>query len=127
MDRTPALTVVKLVHTAIWLVVESAIAYLLYSGVRRRSGRGAAIAGGVVAAETLVFVGNGFRCPLTDLAESMGSAHGSVTDLYLPRRLARSLPAIHVPLLTLAVVLHWRAIRRVSSAMRRYRRLQLPS
>jgi hypothetical protein len=47
-------------------------------------------------------VANGFRCPLTDLAESFGAAHGSVTDLYLPPWFARNMPAIHVPLLLLA-------------------------
>ncbi len=108
MDRNLSLRLVKIVHTSIWLAVESAMAYLVYSGARRRSDRTAAVAGAIVAAETLVFLGNGNRCPLTDLAESLGSEHGSVTDIYLPGWLARNLPAIHVPLVALAVGLHLR-------------------
>lgn len=108
MNSGLSLRLVKAIHTAIWLAVESAMVYLLYSGARRRSDRRAALAAAVVAAETIVFLGNGGRCPLTDLAESLGSEHGSVTDIYLPGWLARSLPVIHVPLVALAIILHGR-------------------
>jgi hypothetical protein len=65
----------------------------------------------VVSGETLVFVGNGFRCPLTEVAESLRVERGSVTDTYLPRWFAHNLPAIHVPLIALAVYLHVRNLR----------------
>jgi hypothetical protein len=35
-----------------------------------------------------------------------------VTDIYLPAWFARNLPAIHVPIILLAVVLHHRNMRR---------------
>jgi hypothetical protein len=53
---------------------------------------------------------NGFRCPLTRLAEAAGAASGSVTDIYLPTWFARNLPAIHVPLLVLIGWLHGRTL-----------------
>ena len=96
------------VHTAAWLAIESSVGYLLWAGVTRRSDRRSAIAAAVVAGECLVFAGNGFRCPLTGLAEAAGAEHGSVTDIYLPRWFARNLPAIHVPLLILVAWLHRR-------------------
>ena len=34
------------------------------------------------------------------------------TYIYLPKWFARNLPAIHVPLIVLAVALHWRNLRR---------------
>jgi len=37
-----------------------------------------------------------------------GDSSGSVTDIYLPRWFASRLPAIHVPLILAAVLLHWR-------------------
>ncbi len=82
--------------------------YVLYTGFKGQSDRRTAIAAGVVAAEAVVFAGNGFRCPLTDVADHLGAEHASVTDLYLPRWLARYLPAIHVPLILLAAFLHGR-------------------
>lgn len=106
-----ALATIRAVHTAAWFSIESCMLYLLYSGFQGRSDRRAAIAAGVVAAETLVFAANGFRCPLTDVAELLGAEQASVTDIYLPRWFAHNLPAIHVPLILLAAFLHGRNIR----------------
>ena len=85
--------------------------YVLYAGFARRSDRRAAIAAAVVASESAIFAANNFRCPLTDLAESIGTGRGSVTDIYLPAWFARNLPALHVPLIVLAVLLHARNLR----------------
>ena len=86
--------------------------YVLYAGLARRSDRRAAIAAAVVAGESLIFVGNRCRCPLTQVAEQLGAEKGSVTDIYLPGWFARNLPAIHVPFIVLAVSLHARNLRR---------------
>jgi hypothetical protein len=100
------------VHTLAWFSIESCMVYVLWAGFRRCSDRRAAIAAGVVAGETLIFAANGFRCPLTDVAERVGAEHGSVTDIFLPRWFAHNLPAIHVPLIALAGYLHARTLRR---------------
>jgi hypothetical protein len=89
-----------------WFSIESCMLYVLYAGLRGRPDRRAAVAAAVVAGESVIFAANGFRCPLTDLAEQLGAERGSVTDIYLPRWFAHNLPAIHVPLLLLAVLLH---------------------
>jgi uncharacterized protein YndB with AHSA1/START domain len=109
--RRATLAAVKLVHTLAWFSIESCMAYVLWAGSRRQSDRRAAIAAGVVATETLIFAANGFRCPLTQVAERVGAEHGSITDIYLPRWLADNLPAIHVPLILLAGYLHGRNLR----------------
>lgn len=95
-----------------WFSIESCMVYLLYAGFAKRSDRRAALAAAVVGGESLIFAANGFRCPLTDVAESLGADDGSVTDIFLPRWFARSLPAIHVPLILLVVYLHGRNLRR---------------
>jgi hypothetical protein len=88
------------------------VVYVLYAGLANRTDRRAAIAAAVIAAESVVFAANGFRCPFTVVTESLGAEHGSVTDMYLPAGFARNLPAIHVPVLALALVLHGRNLRR---------------
>lgn len=108
----PALLAITAAHTLVWFSIESCMVYVLYAGLANRTDRRAAIAAAVIAAESLVFAANGFRCPLTDVAESLGAEHGSVTDIYLPAWFARNLPAIHVPLLALALFLHGRNLRR---------------
>jgi hypothetical protein len=110
--RDAAIRSIKAVHTLAWFSIESCVFYLLYAGFTGRSGRRAAVAAGVVAAESLVFAASGFRCPLTVIADRLGADHGSVTDIYLPDWLAHHLPAIHVPLLLLVGYLHARNIHR---------------
>ena len=111
-----ALRTLKAVHTVVWLSVESCMVYLLYSGAAGRSDRRAVAAAAVVAGESLIFLGNGARCPLTDLAVPLGGGPASVTDIYLPKWLAHNLPAIHAPLIIAAVWLHARNLRRGRAA-----------
>jgi hypothetical protein len=88
------------------------VLYALYAGLVGRTDKRVGIAGAIVAGETLVFAGNGFRCPLTGLAERYGAQRGSVTDIYLPKWFAHNMPAIHTPLLVLMTYLHARNLRR---------------
>jgi Polyketide cyclase / dehydrase and lipid transport len=106
-----ALRAVKAIHTLAWFSIEGCMVYVLYARFAGRSDRRAGIAAGVVAAESLIFAGNGFRCPLTQIAERLGAERGSVTDIYLPGWFARNLPAIHVPLIGLAGFLYARNLR----------------
>jgi len=107
-----ALVAVKAVHTLAWFSIEACMVDVLVAGLAGRSDRRAALAGAVVAGECAVFAANGFRCPLTGVAERLGAERGSVTDIYLPAGFARNLPAIHVPLVAAAVLLHVRNLRR---------------
>jgi hypothetical protein len=107
---------IKAFHTLAWGSIESCVLYVLYAGLRGRTDRRVGLAGGIVAAEVLVFAGNGFRCPLTELAERYGAPSGSVTDIYLPKWFAHNMPAIHTPLLVLMTYLHARNLRRSRQA-----------
>ncbi|MCB5274380.1 hypothetical protein BJG92_01913 [Arthrobacter sp. SO5] len=117
--RASLLRAVKAFHTFAWFTIEACMAYVLYAGVRGRTDRTVGLAAGVVTAETLVFAANGFHCPLTAVAKDLGDKTGSVTDIYLPQWLASNLPAIHVPLILAAVLLHWRNYRAAGGTARR--------
>lgn len=101
----------RAIHTLAWFSIESCMAYLLYAGFAKRSDQSAAVAAAVVGGESLIFAANGFHCPLTQLAETFGAEGGSVTDIYLPGWFAHYLPAIHAPLIVLALFLHERNLR----------------
>src|SRR5512132_4000359 len=90
--RRLGLVAVKTVHTIAFFSIGSCLGYLAYSGLMRRSDRRAVIAGAVVTGEALVYAGNGFRCPLTDL----------------PRWLESHLPQITGPIFVGALALHAR-------------------
>ncbi len=85
--------------------------YVLYAGFTGRSDRRTGAAAGVVAGESLIFLANECRCPLTQVAERLGAERGSVSDIYLPRWFAHSLPGLHVPVIVLAAYLHVRNLR----------------
>ena len=68
-------------HTAAWASIEGCVDYLLWSSVRGRGDRPAAAAATVVVTECLIFAADGFRCPMTGLAERAGAANGSATDI----------------------------------------------
>lgn len=104
---------IKAFHTLAWACIESCVLYVLYAGLRGRTDRRVAIAGSIVVGEVLVFAANGFRCPLTEIAERYGAERGSVTDVYLPKWFAHNMPAIHTPLLALMAYLHVRNLRRL--------------
>lgn len=110
--RPGAVAAIKTVHTLAWASIESCVLYVLQAGLAGRTDKRVGIATAVVVGESLVFAANGFRCPLTELAERCGAERGSVTDIYLPKRFAENIPAIHAPLLILMAYLHARNLRR---------------
>jgi hypothetical protein len=106
--RAAVLFAIKAFHSLAFFVIQSAILYLLYAGIRGRSDRRAAQAAGIATAESLIYAANGFRCPLTGLAERLGAERGSVTDIFLPGWLARNVANIYTPLFALGLLLHAR-------------------
>lgn len=111
-SKPAALVAVKAIHTLAFFSIGSCLAYLFYSGVRRRSDRRAAIAAAVVTGEALIYAGNRMRCPLTGLAERLGADTGSVSDIYLPRWVVSHLAEVTAPIFAEAVVLHAKNISR---------------
>lgn len=110
--RPDAVAAIKTVHTLAWASIEACVLYVLHAGFAGRTDKRVGIAAVVVVGESLVFAANGFRCPLTELAERYGAERGSVTDIYLPKWFAQNIPAIHAPLLVLITYLHARNLRR---------------
>jgi hypothetical protein len=110
--HTVAIAVIKSIHTAVFLAVLGAIAWLVASGALGRRDRSVGLAATAVVLETAVFVGNGMVCPLTPLAERLGARRGAVTDIFLPMRVAETIPIWSGALVALAGLLHLRALAR---------------
>lgn len=107
-----ALTAIKAIHTAIFGSIAGALALTLLDGLRGRPTRRTVITGGIVLAETALYVSNNQVCPLTPLAEELGAESGSVVDLYLPAAFARHIPLVAGTAFALAVALNLRTLRR---------------
>jgi hypothetical protein len=112
LPRSPAgVVLVKTVHTVVFLVELASILWLVVSGLLGRRDRTVAVAAGLVSMEAAVFVANKGVCPLTPLTERLGAESGSVSDIFLPGRVARTIPIWSTTLIALAVLFHVRALR----------------
>lgn len=109
------LAVIKAFHSAVFLVMLAAIGWLLATGVSGRRDRSVAVAAGLVAIESGVFIANRGVCPLTPLAERYGARRGGVSDIFLPDAIARTIPIWSTTLIAISVLLHARR-----AACRRY-------
>jgi hypothetical protein len=110
MPSRSALTVIQAVHSAVFLVELASILWLVASGLLNRRDRSVAIAAGLVGAEGAVWLANDHVCPLTPLAERHGAARGSVSDIWLPDVIARTIPRWSIPLVALGAALHLRGV-----------------
>ena len=89
MIKSSALFWIRLLHTTIYLIMVAAIALMLVAGITGYQGLWLWISIGLVAAEGLVFFGNGMRCPLTSLAVRHGATKGHAFDTFLPEKWTR--------------------------------------
>lgn len=105
MSDSQRLALVRTVHTAIYLVMVASIAVLLYAGATGHVGAWLWGALALLAAESVVFVGNGRRCPLTSLAVRYGAETGHVLDAFLPERVTRYTFRFFGSLMALGLVL----------------------
>jgi hypothetical protein len=107
-QRAYAVFAIKAFHSLAFFVIQSSIIYLLFKGLRHQSDQAAAVAAAIAVGESAIYAGNGFRCPLTALAEDLGDSHGQVTDIFLPKWLADNIARIYTPMLVVAIYLHGR-------------------
>lgn len=90
MSNTQKLALVRLVHTAIYILMAASTFVLLYAGLSGRSGTWLYVALVLLVIEVVVFFGNGMRCPLTAIAVRYGADTGGVLDTFLPERITRN-------------------------------------
>lgn len=85
---------IKFVHTLIFVFFSACIGIVIFSSASGLIGWLTWTAFVLVLIEAAVFLGNGYRCPLTNYAEKLGAASGSVADIFLPPWFAKRLPMI---------------------------------
>lgn len=89
MSDRQRLALIRIIHTAIYLVMAGATFVPIYAGVTGAQGVWLWGALTLLAVETVVYLGNGMRCPLTALAVRYGAENGYVFDTFLPERATR--------------------------------------
>jgi hypothetical protein len=92
-----AVGAVKTIHTLIFATIALSVLHVFWAGVWGRPTRQTPVAVVIVLLEMAIFAGNGFRCPLTGLAENLGAESGRVTDIFLPLWVADRIPQLFTP------------------------------
>jgi hypothetical protein len=95
---------IKVVYSAIFLVHSAAIVHRFVAGLRDRPSRWTGPAVAAALTEAAVHVANRRRCPLTDVAARLGTAHGRVSDSFLPGWCADRIPQLCTPPLLVGVL-----------------------
>ncbi|WP_165185462.1 hypothetical protein [Caulobacter soli] len=105
MTDAQSLTLVRAVHTAIYVVMALASLVVLYAGLTGAHGPWLWIASGLVAVESVVFATNGFRCPLTAIAIRYGATKEGAFDTFFPERITRYTFRVFGPIILLGFAL----------------------
>jgi len=77
---------------------------ILYAGLTGRVSELTMLSIAIIVFEGLILLVNHGRCPLTDLVESLGSSHGSVSDIFLPAWFTPHIPAVFSTLFVIGLV-----------------------
>ena len=105
MNTSGKLTVVKIVHTLIWLFFVTAIFYILYSGISNKITIYTWVAIGLIIAEGVVLVLFKMFCPLTLIARKYSDSEKDNFDIYLPNWLARHNKIIFTSIYLVGVII----------------------
>jgi hypothetical protein len=98
------LAIVRTLHTAIYVVMVSAIGVVLFAGVTGARGWWLWLSLALLAIETVVFTSSGLRCPLTATVTRFADGD-PVSDTYFPERFTRHTLSIFGPLMVIGVIL----------------------
>jgi hypothetical protein len=83
------LFLIKAMHSTIFFFMTACLLYILYAGIVKAFDWVLLVALGAILLEGLVLILNHWQCPLTDLARKYGDERGTVTDIFLPKWMAR--------------------------------------
>lgn len=76
---------IKFVHTIIFWILSLCVLFSLFSGISGRISSWTWVAVSLVLVESVVLIVSGWTCPLTRLAEHLGTERGAVADIFLPK------------------------------------------
>lgn len=105
MTDAHRLTLVRAIHTAIYVVMASSTFAVVYAGITGAHGRWLWVAGVLVSIESVIFAASGMKCPLTAVVVRYDATKGRVSDTFFPERITRHTLTVFGPLLALGVLL----------------------
>lgn len=83
------ITVIRLIHTAIWIIMALSTFVIGYSVIRMKFDIAFFVSFGLIVAEIIIIVANAWTCPLTAIARRHTNDDAPNFDIYLPRTIAK--------------------------------------
>lgn len=99
------LTLVRILHTVIWIFYNIVIFYLLYAVIVNRIDKWVWICLGLIFLEGLILVLFKNICPVTIVARRYSQSQKDNFDIYLPNWLARHNKAIYTSIVGISVII----------------------
>ena len=105
MTDSQKLTVIKAIHTLIWIFFNVVIFYLLYAVIVNKIDKWVWICIGLILLEGLILLVFKRMCPVTLVARKYSDSQMDNFDIYLPNWLARHNKLIYTVIVGIALVI----------------------
>lgn len=89
MSDAQMLFLIRTLHTVIYIIMAGSVVFILLAGVFGYSNFFLLPALILIAIEGIIFVANGWKCPLTALAKRYGAEKGYAFDTFLPETITK--------------------------------------
>ncbi len=99
------LTLIKLIHTIIWVFFNVVIFYLLYAVIINKIDSWVWLCIGLVALEVITLLAFKWFCPLTVWARKYSDSEKNNFDIYLPEWLAKYNKLIYGSIFTVSILI----------------------
>lgn len=105
MQDQTKLTLVKIIHTIIWLFFNIVIFYMLYAVIMNKIDHWLWIGYGLFALEGIILLAFKFFCPLTVMARKYSNSTKANFDIYIPEWLAKYNKLIYTAILGVVMLI----------------------
>lgn len=105
MKKETKLTIVKVVHTIIWVCFNVVIFYMLYAAIANKLDIYMLIGYCLLFAEGVILLICNFFCPLTIIARRYSDSANENFDIYLPEWLAKYNKRIYTSIVLVIIII----------------------
>jgi len=105
MTAAAKLTLIKTIHTAIWIFYNVVIFYLLYAVIAGKIDKWIWIGLGVFLSEAIILLIFKMKCPLTIIARRYSDSGKDNFDIYIPNWLAKHNKMIYLSILVIIILI----------------------
>ena len=105
MKNRTKLTLIKIIHTLIWVFFNFVIFYMLYAAIANKLDLWLWIGYGFVLLEGLILLAFKSHCPLNLIARKYTNSTEDNFDIYLPSWLAKYTKSIYTTIVAIAIII----------------------